>query len=241
MSLIAMIPARIGSQRLKMKNLALLGGRPLVSYAIEAARSAGVFDRVILNADHEAFEPIARRYGAECYRRPETLGSSSTRSDELVYDFMQRHPADAVAWVNPTSPFQSGEDIRAVVEQFRQRQLDSLITVKEEFLHAVYKGQPVNFDPQQPFARTQDLVPIELFVYSVMMWRTTTFLRSFHERGAALLSGRVGYVPVSNRAALLIKTSEDLQLAQCMLQARTQGATIQYDPAVGQLLSAVRT
>ena len=35
-NIIAMIPARIGSTRFKMKNLALLDGKPMISYAIEA-------------------------------------------------------------------------------------------------------------------------------------------------------------------------------------------------------------
>ena len=51
MAVIAMIPGRIGSTRLPMKNLALLGGRPLLSYAVRAAKAAGVFDRIIVNGD----------------------------------------------------------------------------------------------------------------------------------------------------------------------------------------------
>jgi CMP-N-acetylneuraminic acid synthetase len=34
MNIVAMVPARMGSERLKMKNLALLNGQPLISYAI---------------------------------------------------------------------------------------------------------------------------------------------------------------------------------------------------------------
>lgn len=231
MTTIAMIPGRIGSTRLKMKNLALLGGRPLMSYAIEAAKASGMFDRIIVNADHESFEAIASQYGAECYLRPAALGSSETRSDEVVYDFMKRHPADAVAWVNPTSPLQTGEEIRAVVEHFHAKRLDSLITVEERSVHGLVNGRPVNFSPEEPFARTQDLTPVELFVYSVMMWRTATFRRAFEEKGYALLSGAFGVYPVSKAAAVLIKTPEDLQLAEALLQAgRKPGMTgIRYD------------
>ena len=42
----AMIPARLGSTRLKMKNLALIDGKPMISYAINAAVKSGVFDKV---------------------------------------------------------------------------------------------------------------------------------------------------------------------------------------------------
>ena len=237
MTTIAMIPARIGSTRLKMKNLALLGGRPLISYAIEAARAAGVFARIIVNGDHGVFEPIAAQYGAEFYLRPAALGSSTTKSDDVVYDFMRTHPADAVAWVNPTSPLQTGDDVRAVVAHFHAQKLDSLITVKEERLHGLVNGGPVNFTLDTPFAQTQELTPVQLFVYSVMMWRTATFLRVFEARGYALLSGKFGVFPASKRSTLLVKTPEDLQVAEALLQVAGRGpAALRYDERAGGLL-----
>ena len=39
----AMIPARLGSQRLKLKNLAILNGKPLIYYAVKEAKSSKVF------------------------------------------------------------------------------------------------------------------------------------------------------------------------------------------------------
>ena len=66
-NIIAMVPARIGSTRLKMKNLALINGKPLISYAIEAAKASGVFSRVVVNSDNEIFAGIAKRYGVDFY------------------------------------------------------------------------------------------------------------------------------------------------------------------------------
>ena len=238
MTTLAMIPARVGSTRLKLKNLALLGGRPLISYAIEAAKAAKVFDRIIVNADHEVFRELAQAMGVEFYLRPEALGSSTTRSDEFIYDFMQRHPVEAVAWVNPIAPLQTGEEIRVVVQHFHAHGLDSLVTVKDERVHAVYDGKPVNFTPEEPFARTQDLTPVQLFVYSVMMWRTSTFMQAFKQRGYALLSGKVGYFPVSKRSAVLIKTPEDLRFAEALLAGPSSDA-IGYDARVKGVMKEV--
>ena len=47
----AMIPARIGSQRLKLKNLSLLNGKPLIYYAIQSAKDSHVFDSIYINSD----------------------------------------------------------------------------------------------------------------------------------------------------------------------------------------------
>jgi len=54
----AMIPARFGSTRLKMKNLALIDGKPMISYAIKAAKDSNVFNRVIVNSEHSIFQVV---------------------------------------------------------------------------------------------------------------------------------------------------------------------------------------
>ena len=126
MTVIAMVPARMGSERLKMKNLALMNGRPLISYAIEAARASGVFTRVVLNSDGDIFGEIARRYGVQFYLRPPHLGSSVTKSDDVVYDFMLKYPCEAVAWVNPISPLQTAYELREVVTYFFDQGLDEV-------------------------------------------------------------------------------------------------------------------
>lgn len=219
MSIIAMIPARMGSERLKLKNLALLNGQPLISYAINAALDAHVFDRIVINTDGEIFERLAQRHQVDFYLRPANLGSSETKSDDVVYDFMLKHPSDIVAWVNPISPLQTGEELGRVVKYFVDERLDSLITVKNEQVHCVYEGNPVNYSLEGLFAKTQDLEPVQSFVYSVMMWRTSTFLEAYEKQGYALLSGKLGYYPVSNRSSFIIKTDEDLMIAESILKA----------------------
>ena len=97
-----MIPARIGSSRLKKKNLALLNGKPLISYSINAAIESSVFSKIVLNADDRIFKKIAERYGIDFYLRPESLGSSDTKSDEVVADFMRKfNNFDVLVWVLP--------------------------------------------------------------------------------------------------------------------------------------------
>ena len=215
--IIAMVPARRGSTRLKAKNLALLNGRPMVSYAIEAAKAAGVFSRVVLNSEDETFRGIAKEYGAEFYHRPADLASSTAKSDTVVNDFLLKNPCDHVAWVNSTSPLQTGGEIRGVVEYFLKENLDSLITVRNEQVHALLDGKPLNFKEQEIFAQTQDLKPVGLFVYSVMMWRSRVFVENFRKHGHAMLCGKVGYYPVSKLTSIIIKKEEDLKIAEYVL------------------------
>lgn len=229
-----MIPARMGSTRLAKKNLALAGGKPLIYYAIKAAKDSGVFDRIIVNAEDDIFAGIAKRYGVEFYKRPGHLASSTAKSDPVVYDFIAQRPCDIVAWVNTIAPLQTGRDIRDVVRYFVNNALDSLITVKNEQVHCLHKGRPVNFTTKGLFAQTQDLAPVQPFVYSVMMWRTEPFREAFEKHGCAFFCGRSGFYPVGKLASMIIKTKEDLALADYMLRTAKRGGAykVRYDRSV---------
>ena len=233
-NIIAMIPARMGSTRLPVKNLALLKGKPLISYAIWAARDSGVFDRIVINSEDKVFSRVATRYGAEFYNRPAEWATSYAKSDNVVYDFIRNNPCKILVWVNSIAPLQTGPEIRGAVRYFLKNRFDSLITVKNENVHAVYGGKPVNFNIKGEFARTQDLKPVQPFVYSLMMWKTETFIRAFEKKGYAILCGKTGYYPVSKLSSVIIKNKEDLMMADALIDAakRSGKYKVRYDRSI---------
>jgi CMP-N-acetylneuraminic acid synthetase len=232
----AMIPARFGSTRLKMKNLALIDGKPMISYSINAAKESGVFDKVIVNSEHDIFSDIARRYNVDFYHRPEILGSSEAKSDEVVADFMRSYPeADIVAWVNPIAPFQTSQEIEDIISHFVKEKLDSLITVEKLQVHCNFKGNSINYERGEIFAQTQDLSPVEPFVYSVMIWRKEKFLSDFENKGFSLFCGKFDTYPVNKISGIIIKTAEDLKLADLLMQSITNEKSdysLEYDKLV---------
>lgn len=219
----AMIPARLGSERLTRKNLVLLAGEPLIAHVIKTAKGSRVFDRIVVNSEGPVFGKIARRYGVEFYKRPDQLAQSDTRSDEVVYDFALKHVTDVIAWVNPIAPLQPEQELRKVVTHFVEAGLDSLITVREERVHCNFQGQPINYTMGEKFARTQDLEPVQRFVYSVMMWRRNGFVTEYERHGHAVLFGHIGFFPVSQLSSLIVKTEDDIKVCEHILTGIAQG------------------
>jgi len=228
-----MIPARIGSQRLKLKNLAMLNGKPLIYYAIEAAKKSEVFDEIIINSDHKIFSEIADRYSVNFYLRPKKLGSSLTKSDEVVADFMEKNKsANIVAWVNSIAPLQQPEEISKIINYFIDNKFHSLITVNEKQVHCIYDNIPINYDPNSPFALTQDLKPVMAFVYSLMIWERKNFLKEFRKNGQAIINGKFGTYVVSNFSSLIIKNKDDLRQAEFLIKSKSISSSkskIKYD------------
>ena len=235
MTVIAMLPARIGSTRLKKKNLALVDGEPMIGRVIRATIEAACFDRIVVNSDSPVFSEIADRYGVEFYSRPEVLGGSSVKSDDVVYDFIQSHPSDVVAWVNPIAPLQQASEISACMSFMKANNNDSLFTVRDEQVHCVLDGEPVNFSFDGKFAQTQDLVPVRRFVYSMMAWRAASFSAAFERDGHAFFVGSVGYFPVSHESGIIVKTEADLMMVDMIAQSDRMGKTrLTYDRIAGE-------
>jgi len=225
-----MIPARLGSERLARKNLALLAGEPLIVHAIKLAKTSGVFDRIVVNSESSVFARIAEKHGVEFYRRPEHLATAQAKSDEVVYDFAIRYATDVIVWVNPISPLQPDHEVREVVRYFVSAELDSLITVREEQVHCNFRGEALNYKPGGKFAKTQDLEPVQRFVYSLMMWRRDAFVAEYERQRNAILFGRSGFYPVSQMSSLIIKTEEDIKLCEYILTglAQKRGEPLAY-------------
>ena len=57
---ICIIPARSGSKRVKNKNIKLFAGKPIISYAIQLAKSCGLFKKIVVSTDSYKIAKIAK-------------------------------------------------------------------------------------------------------------------------------------------------------------------------------------
>ena len=104
MKIVAMVPARLGSKRVKSKNLRLLDGKPLISYVLSNITKLSIFDEVYLNSDGKIFEQIASDHGVLFYHRDEALADDRATNDAFAYDFLQSVECDYLIQILPTSP-----------------------------------------------------------------------------------------------------------------------------------------
>ena len=64
---------------------------------------------------------------------------------------------------------------------------------------------------------------MERFVYSLMIWKTKTFLETYEEKGYALLFGKMGFYPVSRESSIIVKKEEDIRFCEYILQGMRAG------------------
>jgi len=76
---VAIIPARYGSQRFPGKPLALIAGRPMIVHVMERAARARLVDGVLVATDDERIAAAVRASGGEAVMTPGNLRSGSDR------------------------------------------------------------------------------------------------------------------------------------------------------------------
>jgi len=136
--IVALIPARSGSQRVKNKNIRELGGEPLIAYTIRSARQSQLFDDVIVSTNSEKIAAVAKESGAEVpFPRPEKFAGPLSPDIEWVEHALltlkdMGREYDAFALLRPTSPFRSPETIKRAWKIFSEAHgVDSLRAVEK--------------------------------------------------------------------------------------------------------------
>lgn len=137
-TVVALIPARAGSKRVKGKNTRYLGAHPVIAYTIAAALHSKIFSAVIVSTDSEETAEIARYYGAEVpFLRPAKYAEDLSPDIEWIDDTLRRLQSegrtfDCFSILRPTSPFRQPETIQRAWQAFiEQPQVDSLRAIEK--------------------------------------------------------------------------------------------------------------
>lgn len=215
----AIIPARGGSEDIKLKNLKSVDGQTLLARAITSAQHAGAVTDVVVSTDHPQIRAEAERMGAAVIARPEALsGSEATSEAALLYTLDQLDPEpDVTVMIQCTSPFISAGLLSEAVERVQRGGEDCVFAAAENhnFLWAVDDagvdavGHDAAFRP-----RRQDREPQYRETGAFYVMRTSGLRAARHR-----FFGRLGLQIVPGASAIEIDTPADLAMVRAMVDA----------------------
>lgn len=162
--IVAFVPMRHSSERVKGKNYRPLGGKPLFHHIVQALLDSPLISEVVIDTDSELIEADAKEAFPEVrvIPRPEHLYGGDTPMNEiLLYDVTQA-PADLYVQTHSTNPLLKSETITTALQSFLDQRdtYDSLFTVTPLQTRLWWPdGEAVNHDPAV-LLRTQDLPPV---------------------------------------------------------------------------------
>ncbi|WP_101788997.1 N-acetylneuraminate synthase family protein [Nonomuraea indica] len=213
MRVLAVVPARGGSAGVPLKNLAKVGGVPLVARAVRACLRADIVDTVVVSTDHAGIAEVAREAGALVVDRPAELSGATASSESAVLHALDALGADpeVVVLVQCTSAFIDPADLSAAVRKVLDGEADSVVSglPTHEFLWTA-AGAGVNHDPAfRP--RRQDREP-QFRENGAFYAMRASGLREHGHR----FFGTVAVQPVPPRHAIEIDEPEDLELVRAL-------------------------
>jgi len=222
--LLAIVPARGGSKRLPGKNLASLGGRPLIDYTALPALACARFCAVVISTDDEAIADRARALGLLYLGpRPAALARDETPIvDTLRHALGEFETAqgrvDAVVLLQPTSPFRTAAMMAAAAERFERSRADTLTAVHAARDHPYWLWR-IEGETLAPHVSMQAIGTERANLPPLVAETGTIYIVRRDLLAAGRLYGeRVVAFPVDDVAAVDIDTADDLAWAGFLIE-----------------------
>ena len=136
--ILVVIPARGGSKGIPRKNIRLLADKPLISYAIDLAKSSSYVDDVVVSTEDSEIALIAEKFGASVISRSKDLAGDRIPLDPVVFDAtVQKEKQafdeyDIVITIQPTSPLLKTKTLDKAIEKFEDFNVDTVISVVDD-------------------------------------------------------------------------------------------------------------
>lgn len=214
MRILGLVPARCGSKTIKLKNIRLLAGKPLINYTLAPAVESRL-DQVVVSTDcDKILNHVQDHFEVAAIKRPPEISTDSAKTIDVVIHALKvlEDEYDAVMVLQPTSPFRTTEQINQVIDQFCSGDYDSIVSVQEV---------PHNFSDQKlmrlennllsgglSFNRKQDVS--KRLARNGAYYLTKT---SFINKGA-LVGGKILAFPMSKVDSLDLDDQDDWLIAE---------------------------
>lgn len=216
--LVAHIPARAGSKRVRSKNLRMLGGKPMIAYAIECAKACPQIDEIYVNTDSPEIMDLARAYDVGVFERDPVLASDTATGDDFTIDIIERLGLDTLLMVSPVCPLVQKEDVSAAIEAYKaSNEADTLITCSETSMQTAMEGEFVNIDPVGPLKPSQDNPKVQICNWAVTIWNADVFRNNYQAFKGGYCGTKRILFPIDPLRAVKVSYEEDFRLVEALM------------------------
>lgn len=176
--ILGIIPARGGSKSIPKKNIAKLGGKPMLFYILNSALKSANLSHVVVSSDDDEILAVAKKYGGEdiLLKRPKDLALDTTPDvpmlQHAILNTEEKYKCtfDYVVQLHATTPFLSSQDIDESLKKLvAHPRADSIVSVyRVDELHPkklkkIVNGKLAQYVPKMTeltTSRRQDLEPV---------------------------------------------------------------------------------
>jgi len=136
MEVLAIIPAREGSQGILKKNIRKIHGKPLIEYSIKTAQKSNKVTRIIVSTDDSKIAKISQSLDAEVpFLRPKKFAKKNSLTIDVIkhalnfLESTESYVPDIVTILQPTSPLRSSSLLDSSINLLIKSKATSVISV----------------------------------------------------------------------------------------------------------------
>jgi CMP-N-acetylneuraminic acid synthetase len=164
--IVALLPMKANSERVKGKNFKFFAGKPLYRWILDSLLEVSELAEIVINTDARAQlseSSLVSSSRISIHDRPEDICGDLVSMNTIIEHDIKNVDADIYLMTHTTNPLLSAKTIRNALHAFRvayaKKEADSLFTVnKVQTRFYRHDCSPVNHDPDN-LLRTQDLEP----------------------------------------------------------------------------------
>ena len=220
--ILVVIPARGGSKGIPRKNIRLLNNKPLISYAIDIAKSSEYVDDVVVTTDDSKIALLSEKFGASVIRRASELAGDEVPLDPVIYDAMVQKEKlafdeyDIVITLQPTSPLLKTSTLDAAIEKFEDFAVDSVLSVVDDrHLSWGYDENNERYFPNYIERKNRQYLPKDFRETGAILATRRNFVREDSRLGTNL-----DLIELSRQESVDIVNYEDWVIAEKYLQKK---------------------
>lgn len=147
--LVAVVPIRKGSQRVKRKNFRPFADKNLLIHKIEMLKKLDFIDEIIINTDSSKAISIAKKLNVKYFRREAYYASSKCLNSHFWKNVADNTNSEFIMFTNCTSPLIKLDTYKEMISLskkfFKSKKFDSLNTVTEVREFLFNDNKPINF------------------------------------------------------------------------------------------------
>ena len=134
MKIVALIPARKNSSRIKNKNMKIFKKKPLIQRTINIAKKIKGIQGVYISTDDENIIRLGLKLGVKVpWKRPKKLSTKSATSESVIKHFLSWYQkeigkVDALLLLQPTSPFRKIKSNQGALNAFKKNPKKNIIS-----------------------------------------------------------------------------------------------------------------
>tara|TARA_Y100001935_G_scaffold250886_1_gene251759 strand:- start:1253 stop:1918 length:666 start_codon:yes stop_codon:yes gene_type:complete len=159
--MVALIAVKGQSDRVPTKNIRPFADTSLLELKLSQIKQVASIDEIVVSSEDEKVLDLARPFEVTLHHR-DPIHSKSSSPMSKVYSYLATEVAesgDHIVWIPVTNPLAEAPIYEEAIQFFKKmdtQTYDSLISVHEVKDYIIYKGKPLNFQPN-PWPRSQDL------------------------------------------------------------------------------------